>query len=161
MKYFKILFKKGILRKRLSLSELKVKISLIVGNIAKDIEERKVKEKDFEELMEMLLGTKDISKREVEDWTQKVTASLTPESVKQIDEALYNLRWDIVFLEKEDYFSLQEYISYSIIVCETMISDKIKVALSIAEQVALKKELQVSSLANMNLFRNGTDDLIN
>ena len=55
----------------------------------------------------MIMGVKDISKREVEDWTHKVTLSLTPESVSSIDEILYDMRWDIVFLSKEDYFSFQ------------------------------------------------------
>lgn len=161
MEYLKIFFNKLVLKKKLSLNELKVKLSIKISSIAKDIEERKVKEEDFQELLSMIMGVKDISKREVEDWTHKVTLSLTPESVSSIDEILYDMRWDIVFLSKEDYFSFQDYVSYSIIVCETMISDKIKVALSIAEQVALKKELQVSSLANMNLFGKDNDDLLN
>ena len=105
MKYLKILFNKVVMRKRLSLNELKVKLSTRVDKIVKDIDERKVREKDFEELLEMLTSRGNLSKEEVQRWTEKVTFSLTPECVKDIDEALYDLRWDVVFLDKEDYFS--------------------------------------------------------
>ena len=148
MNYLKMFFVKFLLGKRKSVVELKMEISDITSEIAKDIEVSEIAETNIMFLSQLILNQEDLSTEHFKRWSETVSHALIPKSAKKTDEFLYRRRWDIALLNKDDHNSLRQYMGYSSEVCSAMIEDKVSSAMERAEMIAMQESIINALLVN-------------
>lgn len=148
MNYLKKFFLKFLLGKRKSVIQLKMEISDITSEIAKDIEISNIPENNIVFLSQLILNQENVSTEHFKKWSDTVSNALIPKSAKKTDDFLYERRWDIALLTKDDHNSLREYIGYSSDVCTAMIEEKVSSAMEKAEIIAMQESVLNALLMN-------------
>ena len=141
MKGFKLFIVKTFLGRKKSLAELKSEVSEITSAMLKEIRDKEINETSIVFLSQLILNQDDHSAEVFKVWADKVSNDLVPASSKKTDEFLYERRWDIAALSKDDHTSLRQYISYSGEVCANIIEDKVADAITKAESILAQESI--------------------
>lgn len=133
-------------RNRKSLAQLKLEISVITSSIIRDIESLRVSQEYVEILSELMLDQDKQSSKAFKDWSENVGNALVPVSSQLTESFLFDRRWDIAFLSKEEHCSLRDYLSYSGELCTTVIDSKITEAVERAESIAKQESMLLAMM---------------
>ena len=132
------------LGKRRPLAELKLSFSNLTSDGVREIERAKVRREHIEIMVEVLSKPDTASTEFLSKWTEEVAHSMAPTLTNRRRFLLYKYRWDIARLGEEEYKNLQSFIEYTESVCGELITEKIKDALSKAEEAAITRQYQDS-----------------